>query len=276
MSIQEDPKDHNDLKMAVELLESPSITAKISDILGSPIEEAVKHLPVSVAKKIKEAVEAALYKAVDAALWSLDNKPNKSASTKLHKLYAAGSGALGGAFGFSALFIELPISTTIMMRSVADVARSEGFDLNQFSTKHACIEVFAMGGNTKKDDAADAGYYVVRGFTTETVRQLSKELSEIAAKQATEGVDKVTSTQAGKWLAELIQKVAARFGIVITEKFAVQAVPVIGAVTGATINTLFTDFYQNIARGHFIIKRLEKKYGYDHIKSEYKMILNGS
>jgi hypothetical protein len=276
VSIQEDPKDYNDLKIAVELLESPSIIAKISNIIGSPIEGAVKSLPASVSKKINGAVEAALHKAASAALWSLDNEPNKSASTKLHKFYAATSGALGGAFGFTALFIELPISTTIMMRSVADVARSEGFDLNDFSTKHACIEVFAMGGNTKKDDATETGYYISRGFMTESMRQLSKELAEIAAKQGTQAVSRLTPTQAGKWLAELIEKVAARFGVVITNKFAAQAVPVIGAVTGATINTLFTDFYQDIARGHFTIKRLESKYGYEQVKAEYKKILNGS
>ena len=77
-------------------------------------------------------------------------------------------------------------------------------------------------------------------------------------------------------LAGIIEKVAARFGIVITNKFAAQIVPVIGAATGATLNTFFTDFYQDMARGHFIVKRLEIKYGFDQVKSEYKKILNGS
>lgn len=39
---------------------------------------------------------------------------------------------------------------------------------------------------------------------------------------------------------------------------AAQVVPVIGALTGATLNTMFTDYYQDMARGHFIVKRLEK------------------
>ncbi len=70
--------------------------------------------------------------------------PGQGASTRWHKLAAATSGAVGGAFGFAALFIELPVSTTIMMRAVADVARSEGFDLSEFSTRQACLEVFAL------------------------------------------------------------------------------------------------------------------------------------
>lgn len=275
MSIQENQQDYNDLKAAVELLESPSIIVQISNILGSPVEGMVKILPASVSKKIHGAVEAALHKSANAALWSLDNEPNRPASTKLHKFYAATSGALGGAFGFTTLFIELPISTTIMMRSVADVARSEGFDLSEFSTKISCIEVFALGGATKKDDAAETGYYISRGFIADSMRHLSKEFSEMIAKNAASSAKSFSPAQTGKWLAELIEKVASRFGIVITEKFAAQAVPLIGAATGATLNTLFTDFYQDMARGHFIIKRLEQKYGYETIKAEYKKILKG-
>lgn len=144
MSIKDNPQDYGDLKRAVGLLESPSLTARLSGVLGSPIESAVKALPNWVSGKINDAVVAALQTSADAALWSLENTPKKQASTLLHKVYAATSGALGGAFGFAALFVELPISTTIMMRSVADVARSEGFDLNDLATKQACIEVFAI------------------------------------------------------------------------------------------------------------------------------------
>lgn len=270
--IKDNQKDYQDLKKAVDILQSPTITAKISDLIGSPIEKLVNSLPTSISKKIGGAVEAALHKSANAALWSLENK-KQDASPILHKIYAASSGAIGGAFGFTALFIELPIATTIMMRSVADIARSEGFDLTDFSTKQLCIEVFAMGGNTKSDDATETGYYVTRSFTTGAMQQLSKELAEIAAKQGSQA-SAFTTSPAAKWMAELIEKVAARFGVVITEKFAAQAVPVIGAVTGAGINTMFIDFYQDMALGHFTIKRLEQKYGFDHIKKEYNNIVN--
>nr|WP_222933798.1 EcsC family protein [Pseudomonas sp. WS 5414] len=255
------------------MLESPSLTARLSGVLGSPIESAVKALPNWVSGKINDAVVAALQTSADAALWSLENTPKKQASTLLHKVYAATSGAVGGAFGFAALFVELPISTTIMMRSVADVARSEGFDLNDLATKQACIEVFAMGGNSQADDATETGYYLTRSFTTQAMQQLSKELAAIAAKQGVGAAGRLSPGQVGKWLALLIEKVASRYGVTISSKFAAQAVPVIGAVTGATINALFTDFYQDMARGHFTVKRLEHKYGFEQIKSEYAQIL---
>lgn len=264
-------KDWADLERAVELLESPTLTAKMANLIGSPLEFAVKKLPQSVSKRIHGAVEAALFKSAQAALWSMDNTPGKQASTRWHKAAAAATGALGGAFGFTALFLELPVSTTIMMRSVADVARSEGFDLSEMGTRHACLEVFALGGNSGQDDASETGYYITRGFTAEVMRHLSAELAGAAVGGGGVMIG-LTPKEAGKWLAKIVEKVAARFGVVVTEKFAAQAVPIIGAVAGATLNTMFTDYYQDMARGHFIVRRLEKQYGYETVRSAYNLL----
>lgn len=272
MSLEE--RDLQDLERAVNLLEQDTITEKLTQFIGKPIDLLMGKLPNGAEKQIHSIVETALHKAADAALWSLDNEPNREASTKTNKLFAAVSGAVGGAFGFTALAIELPVSTTIMLRSVADVARSEGFDLDKVETKQACLEVFALGGPSE-EDAVETAYYATRSFTAEAMQVLSKELAEITAKQASANVMKnLTPTKTGKWLAALIEKIAARFGVVITEKAAAQAVPIIGAIAGVTLNTMFTDYYQDMARGHFIIKRLEKKYSFELIKAEYTRISN--
>ncbi len=264
-------KDWADLERAVALLESPTLTAKMANLIGSPLEFAVRKLPGVVSRRIHGAVEAALFKSAQAALWSMDNTPGKAASTRWHKAAAAATGALGGAFGFTALFLELPVSTTIMMRSVADVARSEGFDLSEMGTRHACLEVFALGGNSGQDDASETGYYITRGFTAEVMRHLSAELAGAAVGGGGVMIG-LTPKEAGKWLAKIVEKVAARFGVVVTEKFAAQAVPVIGAVAGATLNTMFTDYYQDMARGHFIVRRLEKQYGYETVRAAYNQL----
>jgi hypothetical protein len=264
-------KDWADLERAVALLESPTLTAKMANLIGSPLEFAVRKLPGVVSRRIHGAVEAALFKSAQAALWSMENTPGKAASTRWHKAAAAATGALGGAFGFTALFLELPVSTTIMMRSVADVARSEGFDLSEMGTRHACLEVFALGGNSGQDDASETGYYITRGFTAEVMRHLSAELAGAAVGGGGVMIG-LTPKEAGKWLAKIVEKVAARFGVVVTEKFAAQAVPVIGAVAGATLNTMFTDYYQDMARGHFIVRRLEKQYGYETVRAAYNQL----
>ncbi|OTD25392.1 EcsC family protein [Escherichia coli] len=273
MSLEE--RELLDLEKAVKLLEQATITEKMTQMVGKPIDYLMSKLPKGAEAQIYSLVEKALHKAADAALWSLNNEPNREASTKTNKFFAAVSGAVGGTFGFSALAIELPLSTTIMLRSVADIARSEGFDLDKVETKQACLEVFALGGPSENDNAVDTAYYATRSFTAEAMQILSKELSEIATKKVSvNAAMNLTPTQTGKWLATLIEKVATRFGIVITEKTAAQVVPVIGAFAGATLNIMFTDYYQDMARGHFIIKRLEKKYGSEFIKSEYMKILN--
>lgn len=264
------PAELDDLRRAVTLLESPSIVVRMANLVGSPVEGLIKRLPRAVASRVHRAVEAALSKAAETALWTMDNAPGKPASTRLHKLAAAGTGAVGGAFGFGGLFVELPVTTAMMMRSVADVARSEGFDLRDFATKQACLEVFAFGGNTARDDAGDVGYYAVRSFTTDAMRHLSKELAQVAAKNGGVLGPAATSKQAAKWLASAIEKIAARFGVVVTEKFAAQAVPVIGAISGAALNAMFVDYYQDVARGHFIVKRLEAKYGAAQIEALYR------
>ena len=49
-------------------------------------------------------------------------------------------------------------------------------------------------------------------------------------------------------------------------------VPAIGAAGGAIINTLFIDHFQDMAHGHFIVRRLERKYGEAIVKEKYLAI----
>ena len=271
--IRSHDQDMADLQRAVALLEAPTLTAKMANLIGSPLEFVVRKLPSAVSSRIQSVTEAALYKAAQTALWSMDSKqPGKSASPRLHKLAAAASGALGGAGGLPALAVELPLSTTIIMRAVADIARSEGFDLNDFATRQACLEVFALGGNSGKDDASETGYYLARGFTTEVMRHLSAELAGGVATGGPGVLLGLGPKEAGQWLAKIVEKVAMRFGVVVSEKFAAQAVPVIGAVAGATLNTIFIGYYQDMARGHFIVKRLERKYGFEPVRLAYQSL----
>ena len=73
-------------------------------------------------------------------------------------------------------------------------------------------------------------------------------------------------------LVRLITQIGTRFGIVISEKIAATAIPVVGAAGGAVINTIFIDHFQDMARGHFIIRRLERKHGKETIQAEYERL----
>lgn len=273
------PADAAILKEAHRLLESPSLTIKLSNIIGKPVEVLLDKLPNKANEIIKSSITSSLYKVVDAAAYTMKDDQSE-ASPKLHKFGAAAAGAVGGFFGVAALAVELPVSTTIMMRSVLDIARSEGFSIEDPKVRLACIEVFSFTGNaTDSDDSAESGYYIARAALAEVIKQAGAELAVKAAanaagKEAAEGAIKAGNAVMGRALADLIEKVAARMGVQMTQKVAAQLVPAIGALTAATLNTMFTDFYQDMARGHFMVKKLEARYGQEYIEKEYSKLKN--
>lgn len=253
--------DLADLKRAKALLENPSLAARASAMLGSPIERGMSMLPSRFQKTVHQASEAALMKALDVAIGSLNENSIKPSKNRLHKFAAAASGAVGGVFGLAALAVELPVSTTIMLRSIADIAKSEGENIQYIDTKLACLTVFALGGRSDKDDAAESGYFAARVAMAGAVTEATKYLAE-------KGFTKAGAPA----LVRLVSLISARFGIVVSEKAAMQAVPIIGAASGALINTLFIEHFQNMARGHFVVRRLEKIYGAEPVKLAYKNV----
>jgi glycerate kinase len=73
-------------------------------------------------------------------------------------------------------------------------------------------------------------------------------------------------------LVQLLAKIAVRFKVPVTAKFAAQSVPAIGAAGGAAINLVFINHFQDMARGHFTVRRLERKYGAEVVREEYSRL----
>ena len=73
-------------------------------------------------------------------------------------------------------------------------------------------------------------------------------------------------------IVRLVSLVAARFGIVVSEKTAAQLVPVIGAAGGALVNTVFIAHYQDMARGHFMVRRLVRIHGIEPVRVAYEAL----
>ena len=254
-------EDRESLRYARHLLESPSLGARITGLIGMPVEKAFELLPERWSDVVMRATRKSLDTALHLALTTLDSGQRAKAREVFHKLAVAATGAGGGAFGLAGLPLELPVSTTIMLRSIADIARSEGELLHDPETRMACLEVFALGGRSSVDDATEASYFLVRAA-------LAKSISEAAQYVAQRGIVE----QGAPALVRLIAQLAARFGTVVSQKIAAQAVPVVGAAGGAVINLMFIDHFQDMARGHFIVRRLERAYSPDFIKGEYERL----
>lgn len=254
--------DLEQLKLAKGLLQSQGLAVRLQNTVGKPLAEGVNWLPENWRDKVNLATEKALKKALDVAIKSLDRDTDgPQRRDAKHKFMAAASGAIGGAFGLPALVLELPVSTTIIMRSIANIARAEGEDLSAMEGRLACVEVFALGGTGTGDDYADTGYYAVRTVlaqqVTETIRHLAQG-----------GVARASASP----IARLISSVASRFGIVVGEKALAAAIPLVGAAGGAAINTLFIDHFQKVGRGHFIVRRLERQYGTPVVREAFESI----
>lgn len=252
------PEHLEQLLEARQCLEVTGFATRMSQLIGTPVERALDLLPDNIQQSLSEITSSALQKALDTAIYSLGKKSSGSRhSNLLHKTTAAISGAVGGAFGLPALAVELPVSTTVILRSIADIARSEGEDLTQEEVQLACLQVFALGSSDSRDDGAETSYFGIRTALAKLITDSSRQLAA--------GV----SSQSAGVLQKLLQQIAARFSAPVAQKFAAQAMPVVGAVGGATVNTLFIDHFQTVARGHFIVRRLERIYGKELVHITY-------
>jgi EcsC protein family len=207
---------------------------------------------------------------------SLNERGSKAAWNLAHKVAATASGVTGGLFGAPALFIELPVTTVIILRSIADIARSKGENLADPAVRLACLEVFALGSGGKRapdelvqtvseraqgeEDYIRASYFVARAAMAQQVTA--------AAEILTKGTASGTSSA----LTRLISRIASRFGVAVSEKAAAQAVPIVGAVGGGLINALFMDHFQNTAEAHFSVRKLESVYGTEAVRKEYERL----
>ena len=240
------PEDLTALERAVRALEHPGFAARLTNMVGKPIELIGDMLPTSARRVIATATSKALQAALKVALRTMP-RSHHAGSQFLHKALAMASGAAGGAFGLATLPVELPVSTTIMLRSIAAIARNEGEDPFDPETALSCIQVFALGGRTDSADPSESGYFAVRAM-------LAKSVTEAARFIAERGIIE----EGAPVLVRFTTLMASRFGVVLSQKFAAQALPVIGALGGASVNYVFIEHFQEMAQGHFIVRRLER------------------
>jgi hypothetical protein len=250
-----------DLELAKSLLEHPGFAMRVANLIGIPIDAGFALLPAGWNATVNKAARAALMKALTLAVATLGQPNGRRSKELFHKILVGTSGCIGGAFGLAALPVELPISTGIMLRSIADIARSEGHDISLVQTKLECLEVFALGGKSPEDDAAEGAYWVTRAALGQTVADAASYLAQKGAIKESAPV-----------IVRLVNEIASRFGVMVSEEVAAKAVPIIGAAGGSIINVLFIAHFQDMARGHFIVKRLEARHGLDRVRALYQDI----
>lgn len=249
-------EEMHELEWAYRRLEHPSFAIWLSSMLGAPIEQGLAILPSYWQRRVRRVAEASIGRALDLAIRSLAGEPSRWSGAALHRTVAALSGAASGFVGPLGLVGDLPVTTTLMLRQIATVARENGEDLTRLESRLACMQVFALGGRTREDDAAETGYFGLR----------------VALGVHFPGVRHAGPAVHVPYAIELARQIAARFGVVISQHAAVRMIPIAGALGGATLHVLFMRHFEDIARGHFIVRRLERAHGPEPVRLAYRRL----
>jgi hypothetical protein len=254
------PADVRALQRAVAHLERQNFAARIADYAGQPIDRVLGMMPRQATAGINRAIEAAMLRCLQLAIGSMEPKGKGPPARHLASLMAGINGGISGFFGLAALPIELPVTTTLMLRSIADTARHQGEDLSRLEARLACVEVFALGARAP-GKRMEMGYFASRALLGKLAGDASAFLIERGAARASAPV-----------VSGLLTEIASRFGVIVSERFAASALPVLGAVGGATVNFVFMSHFQRVAHGHFTIRRLERIYGPAIVRRHYETL----
>lgn len=263
------------IQKAARFLENPGLLIRLTDYIGRPLDFAHNHLPERFRIQINKAVEKALHQALKISIASLPQAPHRGsweqslASSKrsgyLHTAATGITGSIGGLFGLAGLPFELPITTSIMLRSIANVARQYGTDLSRPTAQLECLYVFTLGTHSKLDDEMDSAYFSSRIAYGRMIHQASRFIASHSHKEVLSALQKGTAPG----LIHFLNKISARFQVTVSEKVLAESLPLIGAIGGAAINTAFADYFHRAAHYHFGLKRLEAVYGRDLVMNFY-------
>jgi hypothetical protein len=246
-----------DLRRAVDLLERSSFAVRLANYAGKPLNRVLGFVP-ELDSTLRRLAQSAILRCLEVAIDSQEDE-DFPPSSWLPKALTGLTGGLGGLFGAVALPVELPVTTTLMLRAIADIARDQGEDLSTIDGRLACLEVFALGTGPRSERHSDFGYYASRVLFA----KLSSEVVSYVAERSVLDVSAPVVTR-------LVGEIAGRFGLVLSERVAAGAVPVLGAVSGATLNVIFMRHFERVATGHFTLRRMEREHGQQMIRQCYK------
>ncbi len=206
---------------------------QVANRLGDALERQIDLVPDAVRRQLEQATERALDLAYAAAVRTPDLGPRGQVAAVM------ATGAAGGAGGLATALAELPVTVALILNAVRGEARAAGLDPDAPGVREECLRVFAAGSPLASDDGVNTSFLTARLALT------------------------------GPALQNLIRTVAPRLAVVLGQKLAAQAVPVLGAVTGAALNAAFLGYYREIARIRFALLKLSEVHGTEAVLAAF-------
>jgi hypothetical protein len=216
------------------LLNARGLVLRFSDFLGGRLEQlaggTARRMLAGAEARMRGPIERALWHAYRVATFGLD-RGGATPWSRTRRMAASASGMVSGLFGMPGLALDLPFTTATMLRAIAEIARAAGEDIRDPDTRRACIEVFTLGSVPGENSDIELSYWTTRATLN----------------HATVGMT--------------IQQSARLLTVPLSQKLLAQSVPIAGALAGGTLNYVFMDYYQQIARVHFAVRALERRTG---------------
>ena len=203
---------------------------------GGGIEAQMARLPAGVRAEIERVVTAALMRAHGVASVG---RHAPDLGPRGATFAAMATGAVGGAAGLAGSLVELPLTITVMLHAIRGEAAAAGFDPDDPAVRLTCLEVFAAGSPLRGDDGVNTAF--------------------LSARMAV----------AGGGVQRVLAVVVPRLTMILGEKLALQAVPILGAVTGAALNATFLNYYREVARIRFRLMRLSEVHGAEAVMAGF-------
>ncbi len=195
---------------------------------GGKAETWLQVLPPGVKTALEGATADALEYAYGAASAVRGMRAAPDMGRWGHRVAVALSGGAGGFAGLASSLVELPATVSIMFGAIQKIAGRYGFDPQDERVRMECLTVFASGTPLRADDGVDISFLASR----------------------------VALTGAG--VHAMIGRIAPKLTVVLGQKLAAQAVPVVGAVAGAGVNLAFLRYYEELAHVRFGLLKIAR------------------
>lgn len=138
---------------------------------------------------------------------------------------ATAEGGAAGVAGIFGLAADIPAIIVIALRTIHKIGVCYGFEVKTKSDREFVLAILAASSSNDMKDKV-AALTTLRSIEVAIAKQTWKKLAE---KAATERVGRTASVIA-------IKNLAKELGINLTKRKALQAIPALGAVVGASVN----------------------------------------
>lgn len=228
-----DPTIHEQIdRLARRYVEAAGLGMELMQTIGTSAEGLLDRLPGFVRARLDRITHAALSRALSTA--SGTRRLVRDRGEWFNRMISTASGAAGGIGGLAGALVEMPVTITLLLRAMLEIAAEHGLDTESDEVRMECLRIFSMAGPMADDDGSDMGLLTARLSVT------------------------------GQTVQGLISRVAPKLSVSMGQKLAAQAAPVFGALVGASINYTYTRYYQEVARVHFGLMRLSHETGIPH------------